>query len=45
MIYLFYFQVKSCLCKIDVVILLHSVKLLILFHHTSLKRKATLEYN
>ena len=43
-IYHFYFQVKSCLCKINVVILLHSVELLILFHHTSLKRKANLEY-
>ena len=41
----FYFQVKSCLCKINVVILLHSVELLILFHHTSLQRMAYLEYN
>ena len=44
-IYHFYFQVKSCLCKINVVILLHSVELLILFHHTSLKWMANLEYN
>ena len=41
----FYFQVKSSLCKINVVILLHSVELLIVFHHTSLNRKANLEYN
>ena len=27
------------------VILLHSVELLIVFHHASLKRKANLEYN
>ena len=27
-----------CLCKINVVILLHSVELLILFHHTSFQR-------
>ena len=40
-----YFQVKSCLCKINVVSLLHSVELLILFHHTSPKIKANLEYN
>ena len=44
-IYHFYYQVKSCLCKINVVILLRSVELLILFHLTSLKRKANLEYN
>ena len=30
----FLFQVKSCLCKINVVILLHSVDVS-LFHHTS----------
>ena len=41
----FYFQVKSGLCKINVVILLHSVELLILFHHASLQRMANLEYN
>ena len=41
----FFFQVKSCLCKINVVILLSSVELLILFHHTSLKWMANLEYN
>ena len=41
----FFFQVKSCLCKINVVIVVHSVELLIVFHHTSLKRKANLEYN
>ena len=33
----FYFQVKSCNCKINVVILLQGVELLILFHHTSLQ--------
>ena len=44
-IYHSYFQVKSCLCKINVVSLLHSVELLILFHHTSPKIKANLEYN
>ena len=44
-IYHFYFQVKSCFCKINLVILLHSVELLILFHQTSLKRKANIEYN
>ena len=42
-IYHFYFQVKSCLCKINEVILLHSVELLILFHHTSLQWMANLE--
>ena len=44
-IYHFYFQVKSCLCKINVAILLHSVELLVLSQHISLKRKANLEYN
>ena len=34
-----------CLCKINVVILLNSVELLILFHHTSPKWMANLEYN
>ena len=41
----FYFQVKAGLCKINVVILLHSVELLISSHHTSLQRMAYLEYN
>ena len=43
--HLFYFQVKYCLCKINVVILLHSVEFFILFHHTSLQSMANLEYN
>ena len=34
-----------CLCKINVNIWLHSVELLILFHHSSLQRMANLEYN